>query len=68
MKSLYLPISNFTAKKNKNQLEIVVKASYGLHPNKCFQILNLTFRRRSLMTRRFEICSNCQGRDEIRDK
>ena len=27
----------------RNQLEIVVKAIYGLHPNKYFKILNLTF-------------------------
>ena len=31
---LYLPFSSFTSKKNRNQLEVVVKAPYGLHPNK----------------------------------
>ena len=42
MKSLYLAFCNFTVK-NRNQLEIVVEATYGLHPNKHFEILNLTF-------------------------
>ena len=28
---------------NRNQLQIAVKATYGLHPNKYFEILNITF-------------------------
>ena len=35
MKSLYLTFYNFTAK--RKQLEIFVKATYGLHPNKYFE-------------------------------
>ena len=33
----------FYSKINRNQLEIVVKATYDLHSNKYFEILNLTF-------------------------
>ena len=35
MKSLYLI--------SRNQLELVVKATYGLHPNEYFEILRPTF-------------------------
>ena len=33
----------FYCKINRNQLEIVVKATYGLHSNKYLEILNLIF-------------------------
>ena len=49
MKSLSLYFSNFTAKENnRNQLEIVVKGTYDLHPIKYFEILSLTFGGRSV--------------------
>ena len=64
MKSLHLSFSNFTA---GNQLELVAEANYGLHPNKYFEILNLKFEGRSLVTRRFELHSNSQRAKEIRD-
>ena len=38
-----LSFLQFYCKINRNQLEIVVKATYGLHSNKYFEILNLTF-------------------------
>ena len=38
-----LSFLQFYYKINRNQLEIVVKATYGLHSNKYFEILNLTF-------------------------
>ena len=50
MKSLSLYFSNFTAKENnRNQLEIVVKGTYDLHPIKYFEILSLTFGGRSVL-------------------
>ena len=52
--------------KNRNQLEIVLKATYGLHPNKYLKILDLTFWGRSLVTRRFGLPTNSRGADEIK--
>ena len=57
----------FYFKIKRNQLEIVLTATYGLHPNKYFEILNLTFWGRSLLTRRFGLHSNSRGADEIKD-
>ena len=51
---------------NKNQLEIVVKVTYWLHPNKYSEILNLTFWGRNLVTRSFGFHVNSQGVDEIK--
>ena len=56
----------FYFKIKRNKLEIVVKATYGLHPNKYFEILNLTFWGRSLVTRRFGLHSISRGADEIK--
>ena len=56
----------FYCKINRNQLEIVVKATYGLHSNKYFKILNLTILGRSLVTRCFGLHSNSRGTDEIK--
>ena len=68
MKSLYLScFFNFTAKNNRNQLEKVVKAFYGLHPNKYFEILNLAFEGRSLVMRCFRLHQKSRGTDEITD-
>ena len=33
----------FNCNINRNQLEIIMKTTYGLHPNKYFDILNPTF-------------------------
>ena len=38
-----LTLFQFYFKINRNQLEIVVKATYSLHPNKYFEILHLIF-------------------------
>ena len=56
----------FYCKKNRNQLEIVVKVTHGLHSIKYFEILNLTFLGRSLVTRCFGLHSNSRGADEIK--
>ena len=56
----------FYFKIKRNKLEIVVKATYGLHPNKYFEILNLTFWGRSVVTRRFGLQSISRGADEIK--
>ena len=61
-----LNFSQFYFKINRNQLEIVVKATYDLHPNKYFEILHLTFWGRSPMMRRFNLHSNSRGVDEIK--
>ena len=61
-----LSFLQFYCKINRNQLEIVVKATYGLHSNKYFEILNLTFWGRSLVTRRFGLHSNSRDADEIK--
>ena len=52
---------------NRNQLEIVVKATYDLHSNKYFEILNLTYWGRSLVTRHFGLHSNSPGAEEVKD-
>ena len=57
----------FYCRINRNQLEIVVKATYGLHANKYFEILNLTFGGRSLVTRRFGLHSSSREADKIKD-
>ena len=57
----------FYCKINRNQLEIVVEATYGLHPNQYFKILDLKFEGRSLVTRRFGFLSKTRDMDEIRD-
>ena len=57
----------FYCRINRNQLEIVVKATYGLHANKYFEILNLTFGGRSLVTRRFGLHSSSRDADKIKD-
>ena len=38
-----LTFFQFDCKINRDQLEIVVKATYGLHPNEYFEVLNLRF-------------------------
>ena len=48
-------------------LEIVVKGTYSLYPKKYFEILNLTFWGRNLLTRRFGLHSNSRGVYEITD-
>ena len=62
-----LILFQFYYKINKNKLEVVVEATYGIHPNKYFKILNLTFGGRSLLTSRFGLYSNSRGADGIRD-
>ena len=61
-----LTFFQFYFKINRNQLEIVVKATYGLYPNKYFEILHLTFWGGSLVTKRFGFHSNSWGADEIK--
>ena len=61
-----LSFLQFYYKIRRNQLEIVVKATYDLHSNKYFEILNLTFWGRSPVTRRFGLHSNSRGADEIK--
>ena len=48
---------------NRNQLV----ATCGLDPNKCFKILNLTFKERILVTRNFRLSSNFRDFNGIRD-
>ena len=62
-----LTFFQFYCKINRNQSKTVVESIYGLYPNQCFEILNLKFRGRSLVTRRFRFHSNSQGADEIID-
>ena len=57
----------FYCKINRNQLEIVVEITYGLHPNKYFEILNLTYAEKRLVARHFELHSNSRGAGEMRD-
>ena len=57
----------FYCKINRNPFEIVVEATYGLRPNKYFEILHLKFGGRSLLMRLFGLYSNSLGADEIRD-
>ena len=61
-----LSFLKFYCKINRNQLEIVVKATYSLHSNKYFEILNLTFWGKSLVARRLGLHSNSRGVDEIK--
>ena len=58
---------HFYCKTNRGQLEIVVETTYGLHPNKHFEILNKKFAGKSLVIRSFGFHSNSRGADEIRD-
>ena len=51
---------------NRNRLEIVIKTTYGLHPNKYLEIFHLTFWGRSLVMRRFGLHSNSRGADAIK--
>ena len=57
----------FYFKINRNQLQISVKATYGLHSDKHLEILNLTFWGRSLVTRHFGLYLNSRGSHEIKD-
>ena len=52
----------FYLKRIRNQLEVIVKETYSLHPNKYFEI----FWERSLVMRRFGFHSNSRGADEIK--
>ena len=61
-----MKINQIYCKINRNQLEIIVKATYGLHSTKYFKILNLTFWGKDLVTRRFGLRSNSRGGDEIK--
>ena len=61
-----LSFFQFYRKINRNQLEIVANGTYGLHSNKYFEILNLTFWGRSLLMRHFGLHSNSRGADEIK--
>ena len=61
-----LTFSQFYFKINKNQLKIVLKATYGLHPNKYFKILHLIFWGINLVTRRLHLYSNSRGEDDIK--
>ena len=61
-----LTFFQFYFKINRNQLEIVLKATYSLYPNKFFKILYLTFWGRSLVTKRFNLHPNSRGTDEIK--
>ena len=67
MKSLCLSFSSFAEKINRNQLEVVVEATYGLRPSKYFETMSQSFGGRSLMTKRFGFHLNSRGPDEIRD-
>ena len=62
-----LILFSFYRKINRNQLEIVVKVTCGLHPCQYFEILSLRFWGRSLGTKRFGFHSNSRGADEIKD-
>ena len=62
-----LTFSQNYCKINRNQSESIVKATYGLHPTKYFEILNLIFWWRSLVTRRFGLHANSWVADEIKD-
>ena len=57
----------FYCKINRNRLEAGVEATYGLHANKHFEILNLKFGERSLVKKHSGVHSNFRGADEIRD-
>ena len=57
----------FYFKINRNQLEVVVRATYGLYPNKYLEILHETFWGISLVTKSFGFYSNFRGADQIKD-
>ena len=61
-----LPFFRFYFKIKRNQLKIVVKATHGLHPNKYFEILYLTFSKKPLVARNFGLYLNSRGADEIK--
>ena len=52
---------------DRNQLEISLEATYGLHPNKFLEIMHLTFCGRSLVTLCFGLPSNSRDADETKD-
>ena len=56
-----LTILQTYCKIQKNQLEIIVKATYSLHPNKYFEMSNL------LEEACFRLHSNSRGADKIKD-
>ena len=62
-----LIVFQFYWKISRNQLEIVVEGTYSQHPNQYFEILNLRFRRKHQLTKRFKLHSNSRGTPEIRD-
>ena len=61
-----LTFSQFHFKIKRNQLEIVVKATYGLHLNKYFEMLHLKFWGRNLVTSCFGLHSYSRGAVEIK--
>ena len=61
-----LPFFQFYFNRNRNQLKIVVKATHGLHPNIYFEILYLTFKKKTLVARNFGLYSNSRDTDEIK--
>ena len=61
-----LTFSQFYFKINRNQLEVFIKATYGLQPIKYLEILYLSFWGRSLVTRRFKLHSNSRDANEIK--
>ena len=56
----------FYFKINRNQLEIIVKATYSWYNSKYFEILHLTYWGGSLVTIIFGFHSNSWGADEIK--
>ena len=65
MKSMII-FSQFYRKRNRNKLEIVLEANYGLHVIKYFKILSLKFgKRRSLVTKRLRLYSKSCERQLI---
>ena len=62
-----LTFFQFYCKINRNKSEIVVELTYGLYHNYYFEILNLKFGGRSLITRRFRLHSNSRGANKIKD-
>lgn len=57
----------FYCRINREQLEIAVETIYGLNPDKYFEILNLKFGGRNLLTRRFGLHPNSRCAYEIRE-
>ena len=62
-----LIIFQFYCKINWNQLKIVAETTYGLNPHQYFEIFNLNFWRKSLVTKRFGFHSDSRSTDEIKD-